>query len=188
MKVSDLPNLISLVRILLIFPVVYLILQGAYAFALVLFFLAGLSDAVDGFLARHFNWTSRLGGWLDPVADKAMQMSVYFVMSWVQLIPWWLVVAVIVRDVVIIAGGTAYYFLIEKVSAEPRMLSKINTGMQILLILVVLFDAGVMSVPSWMIGVLVYTVLATIVLSGVNYIWIWGRRAIANRRGRAEPV
>jgi cardiolipin synthase len=182
LKLSDLPNLITIFRVLLIYPVVYLVLQQEHQLALALFFIAGASDVIDGFLARRFGWTSRLGSWLDPVADKTMQISVYFVMAWVELIPWWLVVAVILRDAVIVAGGIAYYFLIEKGSAEPCLLSKINTGLQILVILAVLFHHGVMAIPELWISMLFYTVLATIILSGGNYVWIWSRRAIAARQ------
>lgn len=182
MNPSNLPNLISVLRILLIVPVVYMIQRGSYEVALVLFFVAGASDAVDGFLARHYGWTSRLGSWLDPIADKSMQVSVYFVMAWVGLIPWWLVVAVVVRDVVIVVGSIVYYFLIEKGNAEPCLLSKINTGFQILLILTVLFHHGVMAIPELWIEALVYMVLTTIVLSGVNYVWIWSSRAVIVRR------
>lgn len=182
MNLNHLPNLITFLRILLIIPVVLMILRGNYGVALVFFFVAGASDVLDGFLARHYGWISHLGSWLDPTADKAMQVSVYFVMAWVGLIPWWLVVAVVVRDAVIVIGSTAYYFLIEKGNAEPCLLSKINTGFQILLILVVLFHHGVMAVPEVWIESLCYIVLTTIVLSGINYVWIWSSRAVAVRR------
>jgi cardiolipin synthase len=98
---SDIPNLITILRILLVPPIAYLLYWGDYDIALLLFLGAGLSDALDGFLAKHYGWMSRLGGLLDPIADKALLMSSFIVLAWVDLIPVWLVVVVVLRDVII---------------------------------------------------------------------------------------
>ncbi len=184
MSPSDLPNLISALRILLILPVIVLLVREQFVLALVLFVIAGASDVVDGYLARRYGWTSWLGGWLDPVADKSMQISVYMLLAWLELIPVWLVVAVIVRDLVIVTGGIIYYFWIEKVEAEPSWTSKINTALQILLVVVVLFDQGVVQLPDVWIDILIYVVLGSILLSGAGYVATWGKRArhITNNR------
>ncbi|MCK4952154.1 MAG: CDP-alcohol phosphatidyltransferase family protein, partial [Gammaproteobacteria bacterium] len=177
MRPSDLPNLISAVRILLILPIIVLLVREQFVLALVLFVIAAVSDVVDGYLARRYGWTSWLGGWLDPVADKSMQISVYILLAWLTLIPVWLVVAVIARDLIIVAGGLVYYFRIEKVEAEPSWTSKINTAIQMLLVVVVLFDQGVYQLPDSWIDILIYVVLGSILLSGAGYVTTWSKRA-----------
>ena len=90
MKWRDLPNLISVFRIVLVVPIEYLLLQQHYVSAMILFFLAGISDGLDGFLAKRFNWTSRLGSVLDPLADKLLLVCTYLVLGWLGHLPWWL--------------------------------------------------------------------------------------------------
>ena len=177
MKPGDLPNLISALRILLILPIIVLLVREQFVSALVLFVIAAVSDVVDGYLARRYGWTSWLGGWLDPVADKSMQISVYMSLAWLTLIPVWLVVAVIIRDLVIVTGGLVYYFRIEKVEAEPSWTSKINTAIQMLLVVVVLFDQGIYRLPDVWIDILIYVVLGSILLSGAGYVATWSKRA-----------
>ena len=177
MKPGDLPNLISALRILLILPIIVLLVREQFVSALVLFVIAAVSDVVDGYLARRYGWTSWLGGWLDPVADKSMQISVYMLLAWLTLIPVWLVVAVIIRDLVIVTGGLVYYFRIEKVEAEPSWTSKINTAIQMLLVVVVLFDQGIVRLPDVWIDILIYVVLGSILLSGAGYVATWSKRA-----------
>ncbi len=177
MKPGDLPNLISALRILLILPIIVLLVREQFVSALVLFVIAAVSDVVDGYLARRYGWTSWLGGWLDPVADKSMQISVYILLTWLTLIPVWLVVAVIARDLIIVAGGLVYYYCIEKVEAEPSWTSKINTAIQMLLVVVVLFDQGIYQLPDVWIDILIYVVLGSILLSGAGYVATWSKRA-----------
>ena len=185
MKPRDIPNLITGLRILLVPPIVLLLIADRFGAALVLFILAGVSDVVDGFLARAFNSKSRLGGWLDPIADKSLQISVYLTLAWLGLIPAWLMVAVILRDLVIVTGGAIYYFRIERVDAEPSWLSKINTLFQILLVMLVLYGQAVPGeVPEWLLSTMFLGVLFTTVVSGVDYVWNWSRRAARTRRER----
>jgi cardiolipin synthase len=154
-----------------------LLMSQQFVWAMVLFLIAGISDVVDGFLARRYGWSSWLGGWLDPVADKSMQISVYIVLAWLELVPFWLLIAVIARDLIIVSGGLVYYFWIEKVEAEPSWTSKINTAVQMLLVVVVMFDQGIMQLPRIWIDGLIYVVLGSVLLSGVGYISTWGKRA-----------
>ncbi|MDH5259346.1 MAG: CDP-alcohol phosphatidyltransferase family protein, partial [Gammaproteobacteria bacterium] len=174
---KDIPNLICVLRIILVFPVVTLILNGDYVFALILFVIAGLSDGLDGFLAKHYHWQSRLGSILDPLADKLLLVSTYIVMSYVGLIPVWLVVAAFARDIIIVSGGFAYHKFIGPFEMAPSFISKFNTFMQILLI------AGVLSrqlteIPLYVIDWMVIATLVTIVLSGMDYVMVWGKRAL----------
>jgi cardiolipin synthase len=180
---SDIPNLITVLRILLVPPIVYLIYAGAFDIALLLFLGAGISDALDGFLAKHYGWSSRLGGLLDPIADKALLVSSYVVLAWAQLIPVWLVVTVILRDLVILAGAITYHFRIEALNATPSVISKLNTLSQILLVVAVIFSQGFRALPPEWLEFLVYMVLATTLLSGADYVWTWGWRAWNKKRG-----
>ncbi len=185
MKAVWIPNLITVLRLLLVPPVVWLLLQRRFDLALLLFLIAGLSDGFDGFLARRYGWKTRLGGWLDPIADKSLQVSVYFTLTWLGLLPVWLLVAVIGRDVVIVAGSLAYYFWIERVEAQPRLLSKLNTVLQILLVVVVLATrASGWMPPAAAMEALVWLVFVVTVASGADYVWVWGRRALRAVRAR----
>lgn len=177
LKLKDIPNLICVLRIILIFPVVTLILNGNYVFALILFVIAGLSDGLDGFLAKHFHWQSRLGSILDPLADKLLLVSAYIAMTYVGLIPIWLVAAVFGRDIIIVAGGYAYHKLIGEFEMAPSFISKFNTFMQILMITGVL-SQQLTEIPLHIIDWMVMATLVTIILSGMDYVIVWGRRAV----------
>ncbi len=187
MNLRYLPNIISTLRILLVVPVVMLMARGELGAALAVFAVAGLSDGVDGFLARRYGWFTKLGGWLDPIADKAMLVSAYVMLGWwLHLIPVWLPVLVILRDVVIVAGGLVYYLWVERVEAEPSWSSKINTVIQILLVMAAMVDHSVHPLPPVLLLALVYGVLITTVVSGVGYVWVWSRRAVDAKRGSAS--
>ncbi len=182
MSIRWLPNLISVIRILLIPPTLYAIHAGNYAVALALFFLAGFSDGVDGFLAKRFGWQSRLGALLDPSADKLLVIGVFLTLALNGLVPVWLAALVIVRDVVIIGGATAYNFLIRPVPGEPTRVSKLNTAVELLYVLSVLSHAALGWPPDITLLVLGAGVLVTAVVSGVDYVLSWSRRALRERR------
>lgn len=183
MKARDIPNIITALRFLLVPPVVILLLQERFTAALIVFGVAGLSDGLDGFLARRFDWRSRLGGIMDPLADKLLVVSSFVTLGWLGLIPAWLVLLVILRDLVIIAGATFYHMRIEQFDAEPSVASKLNTAAQILLVLAVLYSSGIQTLPVMLMDVLLYGVLVTTLWSGFDYVWTWGRRAM-HRGGR----
>jgi cardiolipin synthase (CMP-forming) len=176
-KLRHIPNILTAFRFLLVPPVVVFMLKDEFMPALVLFAVAGFSDAVDGFLARRYHWTSRIGGLMDPLADKLLMVSSYLTLGWLGLIPVWLVALVILRDLVIVTGAVIYNARIEQVEATPSVVSKLNTLAQILLVLSVLFSQAVAALPGWWIDALIYSVLVTIVWSGAGYVWTWGRRA-----------
>jgi cardiolipin synthase len=176
-KASDIPNIITVFRFLLVPPVVLLLLNAQFGLALLLFGVAGFSDGVDGYLAKRFNWTSRLGALMDPLADKLLLVSSFITLGWLNLIPLWLVGVVILRDLVIVGGALVYNFRIERLEAQPSMVSKLNTFTQILLVLAVMFSAAVQELPFLWMDVLLYSVLVTTLWSGFDYVWRWGRRA-----------
>lgn len=173
----DLPNLISMLRIVLVAPVTWLLWQGRYTEALYLFALAGFSDALDGYLAKHYGWTSWLGGLLDPLADKLLLVACYFTLGWQGLLPVWLVAAVLARDIIIVAGATLYHWCIARLEADPTLLSKINTLAQIVLVLAVVFNQAVSVELHALTNALIYFVAGTTVLSGAWYVISWTRRA-----------
>ena len=177
MRLSSIPNILSTLRILLVPPVVWSMLEQRWGLALPLFLIAGLSDGLDGFLARRYHWISRLGAILDPIGDKLLMVSSYLVLGWQGALPWWLVGLVILRDVVIMTGTVMYRVLIGEVVFEPILLSKINTVCQILLITVALIVLAGFDMLAGFQNLLVYIVLLTTVSSGVAYVVLWARRA-----------
>lgn len=178
MTLRDLPNIISFLRLLAIIPVVFLLLEHEFGWALVLFVIAGISDGLDGFLAKHYGWQSRLGGVLDPLADKVLLVASFLVLGALTLIPVWLVVAIVFRDLLIVGGAILYNYRVEEVDAAPTLVSKLNTLLQILLVVVIMTDAGPLPLHDSIIEVLIWGCLATVVASGIQYVWIWSRKAL----------
>ena len=182
MKPSDIPNIITLLRFLLVPPLVLLLLNHQYGAALIVFAVAGFSDALDGYLAHHYSWSSRLGAIMDPLADKLLLVSSFVTLGWLGLIPFWLVALVIFRDLVIVIGAMSYHWCVEYLdTAYPTLVSKMNTFAQIMLVLAVMFSESVQPVPAMWIEILLYSVLVTTIWSGLDYVWIWGRRAWSRR-------
>jgi cardiolipin synthase len=176
-----LPNLISMVRVLLVVPVVWSLLNDRFSVAIWLFLIAGASDGLDGFLAKRYGWSSRLGGILDALADKFLLVSTFVCLWWLGLFPWWLVMAVLARDLIIVTGAIIYNFHIETVQPEPSLASKLNTFLQIALAAVGVVQLGVGGVPQWLLQTLIWSVMLTILLSGVGYVREWSRRARVSR-------
>mgnify|MGYP002622233547 CR=1 FL=1 len=177
MSLRWLPNAISILRIALIPPILYLVVQRDFEPALVLFVLAAASDGIDGWLAKRYGWFTRLGALLDPIADKLLIAGLFVVLTAGGYLPLWLAVLVILRDVVIVGGATAYNFLVRPVEGEPTRISKLNTAFELLLVLFVLSRAALGWPPDISITVLGAGVLVTVVVSGIDYVWSWSRRA-----------
>jgi len=177
MSLRWLPNAISLLRILLVAPILLLILNNHFAWALLLFFVAGFSDGIDGYLAKRYDWHTRLGALLDPVADKLLVAGTFITLTYTQHIPVWLAAVVILRDVVIVGGAAAYNFIVTPVQGEPTRISKLNTALQLLFLLFVLSRAGFGWPDRISITVLGAAILITVVISGVDYVWSWSKRA-----------
>lgn len=181
LSARDIPNIISVLRILLTLPVMYFLLQREYGMALVLFAVAGFSDGLDGFLAKHYGWQSRLGGLLDPLADKVLLMTSFLVLAATGLIPIWLVLAAICRDLIIVGGALYYNFMVEEVQPAPSLVSKLNTLLQIVLVILVVTDAGPLPLPAVLIDSLQWMLLATILVSGAHYVYVWSRKALLHQ-------
>ncbi len=178
LQARDIPNLISFARIALVPPIVYALLGGDYVLSLWLFLIAGISDGLDGFLAKRFGWQSDFGGKLDPAADKLLLLSCYFVLGWIGLLPWWLVGLVFLRDIVIVVGWIAYNRRIQRISAQPMLISKVNTFVQIVLVLAVVANQVGPFLDTGLLLALLILVAVTTAWSGVAYVGYWGKRAV----------
>lgn len=185
MNRAAIPNIISIIRIILVIPIVMLLLNERYGQALLLFAVAGASDALDGYIAKRYNYVSRLGTILDPLADKLLLVCTFLALGWLGEIPLWLVMAVIARDGLIVAGGVAYHYLVGHFDMVPTLISKVNTFAQIVLALAAVLSLSIFPVPelSWFIGWMIYITLGTTLISGVDYIWTWGVRAYRAKSG-----
>jgi len=171
---SQLPNLITVSRIALAPVLILLLKEQNYAASLGVFVIAGISDGLDGFIAKRFHLTSRLGSILDPLADKTLLVSSYVMLTFLDQLPFWLMLTVAFRDLLIIGGYLVYTSMVGPVQMRPSWLSKFNTLMQILLVIVILAQQATALVYPPLVDVLIYAVLLTTVGSGVHYIWIWG--------------
>jgi cardiolipin synthase len=174
MNISQLPNLITVSRIALA-PVLILLLKDLeYTTALIVFAVAGISDGLDGWLAKRLKATTRVGAILDPAADKILLLSAYVMLTVLGHIPFWLMLSVAFRDLLIVGGYIAYTSVVGPVNMQPSYLSKFNTFMQITLIIVLLTSQATGISWSLVNDLLIYAVLATTIASGAHYIWIWG--------------
>jgi cardiolipin synthase len=177
-----LPNLISLARLLAVPVTVHLLLIGSYNAAFWLFIAAGVSDALDGIIAKHFNAASQVGAFLDPLADKALLVAVYVTLGYLEHLAVWLVILIVFRDLLIVGGAILFHTLTHSLKMEPLLVSKANTTAQITLAGMVLADLGLnLSLPG-AIHVLVYVVAATTFVSGAAYVIKWGHRAVTMER------
>jgi len=185
MTLRFLPNLLCVLRMLLVYPVARAILDEHYGQVLTLFAIAAFTDGLDGFLAKRFGWTSEVGKHLDPAADKLLLTTVFVCLSIAELVPWWLTAIVLLRDVVIVAGAGVYRLLFGPVRGDPTMQSKLNTCCQIVFCLAVVNAAAFEWPPEPALVGLGALVFITTAVSGLDYVLIYSRRAAAVSRARA---
>ena len=172
----NLPNIITFARLLSVPVVVYLIIQAAHLAAFIMFVISGISDALDGYLAKHKNQTTQLGAILDPMADKALLVGVYITLGLQGNLPDWLVVLVVFRDLLII-GGILILFLVRlEVKMQPLPVSKINTATQLALAAIVLATLGLHVEIEGVVQSGIYLVAVTTVISGASYMVSWTRQ------------
>jgi cardiolipin synthase len=174
--VLNIPNTITILRLLLVPVLALLLLRGSFGAAIWVLLGAGISDALDGFIARRFNQLTYLGSVLDPLADKCLITVTVLTLSWVGLLPWWLTAVIVLRDLVIVGGAVAYYIRAGGIEMSPTIPSKVNTLVQTCLIFLVLVIAtGMVQAAGWL-PALFGLALFTTLFSGVHYIVLWGRR------------
>jgi len=171
----SIPNLITLGRILLVPVVVWAIASGEMRFAFLLFLVAAISDAVDGFLAKRFGMTTELGAYLDPLADKVLIVSIYLTLGFAGNIPRWIVILVVSRDIMIV-GAILLSWLIDKpVTVKPLMVSKLNTAVQIIYAGLVLASFGFALDTGWLLTLVMALVAVLTLLSVGFYVAEWVR-------------
>lgn len=179
----SLPNFISLGRLLAVPLAVWLMLSGKFGFAFWVFIAAGISDAVDGFLAKRLNAQTELGKVLDPLADKALLVSVYVTLGQAGHLPVWLVILVVFRDVLIVGGIILSHTLGRPVHMRPLLVSKINTAAQIVLAAGILGGLGLDLPVDRAVLPMVYIVAVTTAVSGAAYLITWGRFVATSGNG-----
>ncbi|HEY9163525.1 MAG TPA: CDP-alcohol phosphatidyltransferase family protein, partial [Magnetovibrio sp.] len=173
----NLPNLITLLRIAAVPFTVWLILEGQLVVAFWLFVAAGVSDALDGFIAKRFNMETELGKYLDPLADKLLLVSIYVTMGMEGYIVNWLVILVVFRDIFIVGGALLFETVTHALTVQPLMVSKVNTTVQIVFAAAVMASVGyAIELGEWVVDVLVLATAATTIASGVTYAVEWVRR------------
>ncbi|MCW5573788.1 MAG: CDP-alcohol phosphatidyltransferase family protein [Steroidobacteraceae bacterium] len=172
-----LPNLICLLRIALTWPIIALLAADRADLALALFTVAAISDGLDGWLAKRFGWTSPLGRFLDPLADKILLVFVFVYATWIGLVPIWLTAAAVARDVMIGLGASIFRIWFGPLEGRPTVVSKINTLLQIIVLVLAMLRAA-SGVPPWeVILALSVATLATTLISGWDYVGRFVRRA-----------
>ena len=177
MSLRLIPNAICVARMLLVAPLVLWIVEGRFAAALVVLVVAGLSDGLDGFLAKRFDWQTRIGGLLDPLADKLLLVAAFASLTYVGLMPLELTAVVVARDVVIVLGAVCYQWLIAPVQGEPAAISKLNTACQLAMLFFTLTGAAFEWPPPVSLLVLGATVVFTSIVSGLTYVLRFSSRA-----------
>ena len=173
----NLPNLISLARLLAVPLIVWLLLTDAWIGAFAAFVAAGLSDAVDGYLAKRLDLRSFVGAYLDPIADKALLVSIFLTLGVKDVLPLWLVILVVSRDILIVGGALLLFLLNHATRIQPSYISKLNTGLQITLAALVIgaFAFGLEALQP-LTKLLGYCVAASTTISGAGYLVAWTRR------------
>jgi cardiolipin synthase len=172
-KRLNIPNSITIGRILAVPFVIWSITAGRFQVAFWLFVAAGISDAVDGFLAKRLGAQSEFGAYLDPLADKALLMSIYVTLGIAGSLPLWVVIAVVSRDVMIIGAVVVAWILGKPVAIQPLVVSKLNTLAQILLATLVLAANAFAFDPSPVFELLLAAVAILTVLSAAFYLAAW---------------
>jgi cardiolipin synthase len=177
------PNLITLARILLVPVVVWAIASGQMRLAFLLFLIAAISDAVDGFLAKRFGMKTELGAYLDPLADKVLIVSIYVTLGVTRVIPLWLVILVVSRDIMIVGAIMLSWLVDRPVQIKPHAVSKFNTGVQIFYACLVLAAGGFGFDAEPLLTMVIVLVAILTLLSVGFYVAEWVRHMNSTEAG-----
>lgn len=173
-KALNWPNFISLGRLLTVPVLVWLILTNKMSTAFWLFIVAGLSDILDGLLARLLKERTEIGAYLDPIADKALLIGVFISLAVQKFLPLWLVILVVFRDILIISGTLLLLMLNKRFTINPLFISKVHTFVQIVLVSVTLGTSAINFIHASVVTkTMIYVVTITGLLSGVGYVYKW---------------
>jgi cardiolipin synthase len=177
----QIPNALTTMRLFLAVPICLLILDENYSAVLWVALLAGVSDGVDGWLARKLDATSRYGAIVDPLADKVMLGCAYACFALVDLLPWWVVAVVLGRDIVIVGGALAYHWRFGSYDMAPSTWGKFSTFVQILLALMLVSQQVQAVFDELLLASVLWCLVLTTLVSGGHYVFSWGSKAWAQR-------
>lgn len=169
----NIPNTLTLARILSVPLLTWLIIDHELFAAFIVFMLAGLSDAADGYLAKRYGWDTELGAYLDPIADKALLVTIFVTLGLAGHLPVWLVLAVVTRDVLIVGAVMLAWMMSRPISVKPLLISKVNTFAQISLAGMVLAELGLGLGLQPLVGVLIWVTGTLTIVSAFTYFWAW---------------
>lgn len=171
----NIPNLLTLLRILLVPVVVWAIAQGQMSIALAAFVIAGVTDAVDGYIAKHFDQQTELGAYLDPLADKTLIVSIYVSLAIFGFIPPWVAILVVSRDIMIVGAVVLSTLMERPLTIQPLLVSKANTVAQIVFAALVLAAKGLKLDLDWAIFIAMWSVAVLTLASAAAYMVGWAR-------------
>ncbi len=176
-RLRHLPNALSVLRLLMAVPIALLVVYDESVLAMALFITAGATDGIDGWLAKRYHWQSQLGGWLDPLADKALVLSVCIALTAHGDLPYWLLGLIAIRDLVIVSGAVAFHFNYAPLHAAPTIVGKITTAALLLLVVLLLWQNVQAQIPAWLIETLILACAGLLLVSGVDYVRRWSIKA-----------
>ena len=179
---KHLPNLLTTLRLVLVVPICLLIIEKQFAAVLWLSFIAGVSDGLDGWLARKLNAHTRYGEVVDPLADKALLTATFICLAIVSLIPIWLAIIALLRDLIIVAGAFAYHRLVGRYDMAPSFWGKLNTFIQIIFILMIITQQVWAIFPSYLFDIGIWSIVGLAIISGGHYVFVWGSKAFTEYR------
>jgi cardiolipin synthase len=183
--VWNVPNVLTTLRVLAAPLLAYALLRRHFEFAFYLFIVAAITDALDGWIARHFNLMTHYGAVMDPLADKLITLVCVVLLTWLGLVPLWLTLAIVVRDTVIVSGAFAYHRLFGEVEIRPTLLGKLHTALAFTLFTTVLANAApLVDVSAWL-NTAFLGVLGTSLASMLQYVVLWARKATKESARRA---
>lgn len=179
-RILNIPNILTLARIIITPFIVYAIIEHQPALALILMGIAGITDMLDGAIARYFNQRSTVGAFMDPLADKLMLISTIVSLYFIDQLPAFLFLAVVFRDMIIMVGAIAYEMVTHKLEIQPTISSKITTFLQIILVLTVLSDLAWQLPSNWLLQSMIWLTFAFTCISGLQYMIVWMRKAVTD--------
>lgn len=188
LKYKYIPNLITVFRLVLLIPISFLFVYGWFYSLFILFSLAAISDALDGWLARRYQWKTYIGSILDPLADKMLMLVSYSGLAYIQKIPIWFLIMIVFRDIWIMGGVLIFRLCIAPLHFEPTKISKINTIFQLLFVWLTLVDAQFNFVPYIICQILMFLVLSTTAASFIDYTYQGIKRAIYVSKAKRHVV
>jgi len=181
--VLSIPNILTLLRILMTPVIVYMVLTHQAWLAVILMVIAGITDMLDGAIARYFNQRTTVGAYLDPLADKILLISLFVSLFFIGKLPLFIFLAVVFRDAIIIFGAIAYEMVTRQLNMEPSLIAKATTFMQISYVALLLLDMAT-PISSLFVSLVMWVVFVLTCTSGVQYMVMWTHKAVGHERSQ----